>query len=122
MEKEKENNGSLKDVSKLDELGKESIIETPETIKGVIVSRKIAKAKEIYGDNTYGKPNKEYVVINIENNKHNIKISENYAYYKNPNVRSNLGKFLKRYGRIEVGQEVVLTTNDDGFYEVELKI
>lgn len=118
---ENEKNENLSNVSKLDELTKDDVIEAPDIIEGVITSRKIKKASELF-TKTFGKPDKEFVELVIENEGHGVKVTETLAYYENPNKRSKLGKFLRRYSKIRVGMKVVLETNEDGFYELQLKI
>lgn len=72
------------------------------------------------GEYEYGHKKDEMVeiVTEVEHEGVEVESSDIYRYYSDPHPRSSLGRFLNRYGTLEVGQDVDVQFDSDGFGEV----
>lgn len=52
--------------------------------------------------------------VEVEANNNTFTVIEDMSYYNNPSDRSNLGKFVKRYGQPEAGLEVTVDFDEEG--------
>jgi len=104
--------------------GKEDILETPQTMEVAVTELTIKKGKDIFVDKEgtvkTDDPEKEFIVLYVENDTYNFKRDYHIAKYPSGKVpdSSNLGKFIKRYGKLETGMKLSVMKNIHGFYDL----
>lgn len=106
----------------LTEYTKEKVKVVPAAMEAVIIDLEVVAAKDVYGEKTK-RPDQEMLKISCMNALYNITIYEHYVFYKPEEVTdgSQLGKFLTKYGKLDLGIEVTLIKNEKGFFEIALK-
>lgn len=103
---------------------KEDILETPQTMEVTVIELAIKKGKEIFinkeGTVKTDDPEKEFLVLYVQNGDYNFKRDYHIAKYPAGKVpdSSNLGKFIKRYGKLETGMKLSVIKNTEGFYDL----
>lgn len=100
---------------------KDKVKVVPAAMNAVLVSVEQKTGEDIFGESAYD-PHKIYLRLFVENAEHGVKITQDYAFYDltELNDNSKMGKFIAKYGSLNVPQEVVITKNDAGFFEVAL--
>ena len=102
----------------------QDIVETPQQMEVVITQIRIKKGKDIFidkqGEIKTDDPEKEFLVLDVENQENKFKTDYHMAKYDSKKVpdNSNLGKFIKRYGKLETGQKLFVIKNTSGYYDL----
>jgi len=106
---------------------KEEIVKSPKDVildAVVIESNKTTWANIIKPDKIgkFEDPNKVIVQIKYEYGFDDrvLKGEDTMAYYEKPMVNSNLGKYLFKYGDLQVGQKIKIVFGGDGFGSIKL--
>lgn len=102
----------------------QDIKETPMSMEAYVSEIRLVQGKDIFIDK-HGKlktddPEKQYIQLVIKNDAANFETHENIVRYPSGNVPdgSKLGKFIKRYGKLETSMKVMLAKNNDGYYDL----
>jgi hypothetical protein len=101
---------------------KNNVKQAPKVIEAVIIEVKQMTGTEIFGASAYD-PHKVHLRVTFENAEANVKQHEDYALYDISELdnRSKLGKFITKYGDLELGTKVTLMLGKTGFYEALLE-
>lgn len=105
---------------------KESIIASPrdEILDGVIIKIDKGLLSEFIDPKVHSKfDNLEQptlnITIDVKFNDKVIKVTDRIAYYKEPMTNSKLGKFLNKYDKLEVGKQIKVFFNSEGFGNIQ---
>lgn len=98
-----------------------------ETKKGEVVAIRTGARQEFYepnedGEYRYGDASDPMLQIVAEYEHDGATLQETFTFrdYDSPDPRSNLGKYVKRYGSPEKGQEVNIDFDENGYGSVVL--
>ncbi len=104
----------------LEKYTKNGVIERPDLITSLVVEIEVVLAKEQFKEKA---KNPESYLLKVTTHNESLSYTDNFFMTKFPadNVPENskLGKFLKRYGVLEVGMQVKMIKNGD-FYDVQI--
>ena len=102
--------------------GINDLIKMPPFTEAVIVKIETKKAKEVFGDKAT-KPEQIVMVLTYESENFSIKNNETYNHYPIGKVpeQSKLGKFITKYGKLEVGMIISLIQNTTGYYTIVIE-
>lgn len=100
---------------------KDKVKVVPAAMQAVLINVEKKTGEDIYGKTAYD-PLKIYLRLTVENAEHKVKITQDYAFYDltELNDNSKIGKFISKYGSLNVPQEVTIAKNASGFFEVVL--
>lgn len=107
---------------------KSDVVQSPkdEILNGVIVDIKKGLLSEFIDEKHHSKfDNLEQEILEIQfETKFNDNILKGFdkmPYYKDPMSNSKLGKFLTKYEKLEVGTQIKVDYDGDGFGTIKLK-
>ncbi len=110
-----------------DIMSSEDIVASPvdEMVDGVIIKIEEGLLREFIDESVHDKFNNlddKFLKIYFESKYKDKTIPGNdrIRYYAQPQANSNLGKFLKKYGKIDVGVNIKVLYNSEGFGSIVL--
>ena len=94
---------------------------TPEEVDAIITNICIKKNKDIFKETKYDQE-VERLVFTVENDEYKINVDIPMSMFPLNEVpdRSNLGKFLKKYGKLETSMQVKIKIKENGFWKFSL--
>lgn len=100
----------------------DDVVIMPNTLKAVIISVDKKWASEVFGKENLKGDDRTVLHLTYENRQYGITNHETIGFFPNGKVpdRSKLAKFLKRYHKLDIGVEVDLIKNAEGFYKLVL--
>jgi len=98
---------------------KDDLLIVPDEIEAGIIKIEESTAEKVYGEKAKD-PKQEVLILRVENNEFKVNAEIPITKYDKGKVssKSKLGKILKKYGSIKVGQVVRLKQNDKDFWEI----
>jgi len=108
-------------------MNKSQVVQSPrdEILKGVIIKIEKGLLSEFLDPAVHAKfDNLEQPTLRlsfeVKYNDKIIKGQDRLNYYEEPMSNSKLGKFLTKYDKLEVGQEIKVIYNDNGFGSIKV--
>lgn len=98
---------------------KDDVVEMPEVLTAEITAVEVMSSTEAFGDKA--KSDKDVIKIYVTNKDLDLTTDVYVQYYEKGKVhpKSKLGKFINKYGSLDIGTKVKLVLNGD-YYEVLL--